>query len=545
MNSKMIKTFFPYKTPRQEQLTAVEFALNAFLENDKKFCIIEAGTGVGKSAVGLTLGRILNSKMSANDEYERGSYFLTTQKVLQAQYENDFGPPSGNMRSVHSSANYKCGWHKENDCRTSQQMLRTAKKSSGFFKHCTGKCGYKESKKLFLESNESVTNFPYFITESTYSGKITPRNFLVVDEAHNAESVLSKFVEVSVSQYFCERVVKCKWPDKITPAHFYKWINDVYYPKLQSQILYFEKRIEQLGLSGRVKDLASISLKYDMLSGHSNKLEMFLKDYSKDNWVMEKQESEKRGYIKVVYRAIDVSKFAEMYLFRMGKKVLLMSATILNADGFARSLGIDKNDYDAISIASPFPVKNRPVFEVNVGSMSAKMINETLPKLKNAVQAILDEHPDQKGIIHCHTYRIARYLKYNLKSRKYSNRLLVHDSHNRDETLRKHMTSKDPTVLLSPSMTEGVDLKGDLSRFQIICKVPYPYLGDPIIRKRMAKNSMWYPMKTAMGIVQSCGRSVRTSDDTAITYILDSDWNSFYQRNLDVFPEGFKETIVK
>ena len=94
-------------------------------------------------------------------------------------------------------------------------------------------------------------------------------------------------------------------------------------------------------------------------------------------------------------------------------------------------------------------------------------------------------------------------------------------------------------------MTEGVDLKGDLSRFQIICKVPYPYLGDPIIRKRMAKNSKWYPMKTAMSIVQSCGRSVRTSDDTAITYILDSDWINFYNRNKDVFPKGFKETIVK
>ena len=94
-------------------------------------------------------------------------------------------------------------------------------------------------------------------------------------------------------------------------------------------------------------------------------------------------------------------------------------------------------------------------------------------------------------------------------------------------------------------MTEGVDLKGELSRFQIICKVPYPYLGDQIIRKRMSKNKKWYPMKTAMSIVQAYGRSVRSSDDTAVTYILDSDWKNFYSRNKDVFPEGFKECIVK
>jgi len=541
MSNHNIEKFFPYKEPRPEQLTAIEFGLKTFLESDKKYCIIEAGTGVGKSAIGLTLGRILNNKMTSLDEmYAPGSYFLTTQKVLQRQYENDFGLPAGKMCSVYSSSNYKCGWHKANDCRTSAQMLKTTKKNSGFFKHCTQKCNYKNSKKNFLESMESVTNFPYFIMESTYSGKIKPRNFLVVDEAHNTESVLSNFVEVVISQYFCEKVVKCKWPSKLTPVAFFKWAKNVYYPKLQSQILHFEAMMDKLGIGSNIKDLAAISLKYDMLTGHSNKLDIFLKDFSTENWVMERQKTEKRGYEKIVYRAIDVSKFAESYLLRMGRKVLLMSATILNAEGFAKSLGIGKNDYSAISIPSPFPKENRPIFEAGIGSMSSKMIDNTLPKLKNAVKEIMKQHKNEKGIIHCHTYKIANYLKKNIRSK----RILIHNSQNRDEILRKHMTSKEPTVLLSPSMTEGVDLKGDLSRFQIICKVPYPYLGDPIIRKRMAKNSKWYPMKTAMNIVQAYGRSVRTINDRAVTYILDSDWKYFYQRNADVFPAGFDESII-
>ena len=117
--------------------------------------------------------------------------------------------------------------------------------------------------------------------------------------------------------------------------------------------------------------------------------------------------------------------------------------------------------------------------------MSASKINESLPKLKKAVEAILDEHKGEKGIIHCHTYRISRYLQYNIKSRKYRRRLIWHDATNREEKLREHIRSKEPTVLLSPSMTEGIDIKGDLSRFQIICKIPYPYLGDPIIKKRL------------------------------------------------------------
>ena len=536
-----MKNHFPFDVPRQEQTTAIEKALAAFLENDKKFFILEAGTGVGKSAVGLTLGRILNEKLSFNDTFAKGSYFLTTQRVLQEQYENDFGHPNGKMSSVYSSKNYPCEYHKKNDCRTSQQMLRTEEKSSRFFKKCSFDCLYKREKKLFLESPESVTNFPYFIMESTYSGKITPRNFLVVDEAHNTEAVLTKFVEVSVSQYFCEKVVKTKWPGKITPVAFYKWVRDVYNPKLQRQILYFEQQLESLGLKSRVKDLAAIALKYDMLKSHSNKLTLFLDDYSSENWVMEVSETEKRGYVRVTYRAIDVSKYAETYLFRMGRKVLLMSATILNADGFAKSLGIPKSDYDSISIPSPFPIENRPIIHADIGSFSAKVIDYTLPRAKDAVKAILAEHKGVKGVIHCHTYKIANYLKKELRSK----RILTHNSDNRDEILHKHITSKEPTVLLTPSMTEGVDLKDDASRFQIIVKVPYPYLGDPIIRKRMNKNEKWYPMQTAMTIVQAYGRSVRSMDDNAVTYILDSDWKRFYSQNKDVFPAGFHECLVK
>ena len=93
-------------------------------------------------------------------------------------------------------------------------------------------------------------------------------------------------------------------------------------------------------------------------------------------------------------------------------------------------------------------------------------------------------------------------------------------------------------------MSEGVDLKEDLSRFQILCKVPYPYLGDPIVKKRMNKFPDWYALKTAMTVVQSVGRSVRNSEDTAITYILDSDWKRFYRQNKDVFPAGFHECLV-
>ena len=173
MTSKFIK-YFPYEQIREKQSECITKAIESFEKDNKRFVIVEAGTGVGKSAIGLTIARYLNRNLSYEDGFTSGSYFLTTQKILQEQYENDFGGSKGDMCSLYSSSNYRCGYHKKNDCRTSQQMLRTEKRGSSFFKHCMSSCGYKLKKKQFIESAESVTNFPYFITESTFSGKLTP-----------------------------------------------------------------------------------------------------------------------------------------------------------------------------------------------------------------------------------------------------------------------------------------------------------------------------------------------------------------------------------
>ena len=216
-----------------------------------------------------------------------------------------------------------------------------------------------------------------------------------------------------------------------------------------------------------------------------------------------------------------------------------MSATILDKDAFCKSLGIPIDQASFISLPSPFPTKNRPIFFCPIGKMTQKEIDRSLPKLADAVKSIMNQHKNEKGIIHAHSYKIANYLKQNIRS----SRILIHDSTNRDEVLKKHLSSDKPTVLLSPSMTEGVDLQEESSRFQIVCKVPYPYLGDKLVKKRMNKWGWWYPLQTAKTIVQSVGRSIRSNEDFAVTYILDENWNYFYSRNKNIFPEDFRKCL--
>jgi len=539
------KKYFPYKTIRAQQQEAIEFTLNSLLESGKRFVIIEAGTGVGKSAIGVTASRYLSSNMqNTAGLFEDGSYFLTTQKILQEQYVKDFGGFSGPMKSIKSSTNYTCNYNKKTSCAEGLRALRTAEKGSRFWKACTFNCVYRNAKDGFIKSPEGVTNFPYFLAETQYAGKLTPRQVLVIDEAHNVAAELSKFIEITISNRFCKSFLSIDMPRSLTPAKYVKWVKETYIPVISGKLKHLESMLEKyVGLKEKIKsgEFASIAKKFEIMDKHVCKVKRFLDLYNSDNWVMNEIAADGRSDRKVEFKPIDVAPFANEMLYHLGEKVILMSATILDKDAFTECVGIPRDQCEFISLPSPFPIENRPVIYSGIGKMSSKSIDETLPKMVQAVKAILEQHKGEKGIIHCHSYKVANFIKRNVRS----TRLLIHNSENREAVLEKHIKAKKPTVLISPSMTEGVDLKGDLSRFQIICKVPYPYLGDKLVRKKMNKWKWWYPLQTAKTIVQATGRSVRSNEDTAVTYILDSDFEMFYNRNRSMFPKGFKDSLQK
>jgi Rad3-related DNA helicase len=534
------KKYFPYDEVRSQQEEAINFSIEKFLNDDKKYLIIEAGTGVGKSAIAYTVSKCLDEKLSDEDGSSKGTWFVTTQKVLQDQYVKDYS--SKGLKSIKSSSNYTCKFKRGNTCSDSFKELRAEEKGTKFWNACSFNCVYRKEKEAFLAASDSVTNYPYFLTEATYSGKISRRNLLVIDEAHNTETELSKFIEVAVTERFAKSTLKLSVPKDKTQFQTYNWIKDVYFPKLSSHRKHVKGMLEKYsGIKEKLKNFISLARQIELLDGHYEKFKRFLEIYDKENWVFDYEKGYGRKSDRIIFKPIDVSPYAEQIVFRLGRKILMMSATILDHKGFCESLGIPGDQVSFISLPSPFPVKNRPIFFCPIGKMSMSEIDKTLPKLSEGVKSILDQHKNEKGIIHAHSYKIANYLKGALKDK----RILVHDSSNRDLVLRKHLKSKDPTVLLTPSMTEGIDLVGETSRFQVICKVPYPYLGDKLVKKRMNRWRWWYPLQTAKTVVQSVGRSVRNNEDHAVTYILDSDWERFYDRNRDYFPDEFKECLVK
>jgi Rad3-related DNA helicase len=539
---------------RDEQRRAIEFALDAFMVQGKRFVILELGTGCGKSAVGVTIARYLAEhggqtfvELDGVKEETTGSYFLTTQKILQAQYMDDFGQDSGRnlMRSLKSANNYSCRFYSDMRCSDARRLLKQLKTQllgTPFQQCCTTSCPYTMDKQEFMAFSLGITNFSYFLAETMYAKQLQPRSLLVIDECHNIENELGKFVEVSFSERFAKQL-GVKSPKNNLTETVLAWIKGPYKKGVAKTKNELEKRLSSSFNASGTDGLGDLSKRFEALDKHLCKVNRFIETYDPGNWVMNVAQpsfGDAKSGKKYEFKPVDVAEYGHEHLYRFGSRVLLMSATVVDKETFCATSGIDPADCAFLHIASPFPVQNRPIHYLGVGSMSKANIESTLPKVIGVVKDLLELHANDKGIIHCVNYRIARQLVDAIKSP----RLIIHDSENREEMIEFHLSNTEPTVLVSPSMTEGVDLAGDASRFQILCKIPFPYLGDQVIQMRKARRPEWYPAATVRSIIQAFGRSIRNETDHAVSYILDSDWERFYGRNSAMFPPEFTEALT-
>ena len=75
---QLIDKHFPFSKIRPQQKVAIEFILNELLTNKKRFVILEAGTGIGKSAIAVTVSRIIQEILPTTENYKRSLLFNYT-----------------------------------------------------------------------------------------------------------------------------------------------------------------------------------------------------------------------------------------------------------------------------------------------------------------------------------------------------------------------------------------------------------------------------------------------------------------------------------
>lgn len=176
-------------------------------------------------------------------------------------------------------------------------------------------------------------------------------------------------------------------------------------------------------------------------------------------------------------------------------------------------------------------------------NMGMKYKEKNLPLISDAIYKVCLAQSKNKGIIHTHTYSNAKYIYDNAPVSLKCRMLLYSDSKDKHHILEQHINSKIPTILIGPTLSEGVDMPGDLCRFLIIMKMPYPYLGDDLVKAKIKLFPYWYNFTTAKTIIQSIGRGNRYKDDWCKTYILDSAFIKFYNENKWMFPTEIQNRI--
>lgn len=161
-----------------------------------------------------------------------------------------------------------------------------------------------------------------------------------------------------------------------------------------------------------------------------------------------------------------------------------------------------------------------------------------------AVDLIISRY-NGRGLIHTGNYATSLYIAQHTR---YGDRVMYHDSENRLPMLERFKSQgSERKVLLSPSMTEGVDLPYELCVFQIIAKMPFANIGDPLWQARFSNNTErgWYAYNgdAISAVVQACGRGMRAPDDYCDTYILDRAFSKLKAENHYRFPAFFTEAL--
>lgn len=542
----IINSFPEGFNPNSQQVKLLRNIDQAF-EDGYKFVVCSAPTGSGKSFISKTLGnqskscsKTFTSAVDTYNIFKRtqtggyqcediveeevpfGAFALTITKALQDQYKDLFNETD----VLKGKSNYQCSYDENYTADTAPcLMVKTIKESCWSKKSCP----YYEARNKAVLSNFATLNYNMFFALPSH---VKRKQYIICDEASELEDQIVK--EFSCQLNF-ELLKKSEIVIKPLPGD-----ND--YGKIGRWLSMLLADIEE-----RIEDLKEIVSKAD------NKASLFITDRKIELIILLNIQSKIKTLIDtwhdseyIIERLVTGVNFTPLkvdklssHIFDYADKVVLMSATIIDPPSFCKTLGITKFKY--VEADSTFDANKAPIYTTTKIKLNYANLKANLPKIARQIKDLCDHHKEEKGVIHTQTNTITNYLRDTLGD----NRILYREPGVRNESiLEMHQMSKTPTILASPSMSHGVDLKGDLARFQIIIKAPYLPTTDKRVEKMMKIDSNWYINKMLSAFIQSCGRGVRSKKDYCTTYVLDAAIIEAIIKNKHKIPKYFLERFM-
>lgn len=544
------KDLLKYK-PRKEQKEALSFIDSEYQKNKmNKFFLLNLPVGSGKSHLALMIADWYKKNVNKMARVD----IITNSKILQDQYANTYE----SISDLKGKENYECETY-ACSCAQGSEFNRLNKTS------CES-CPYSYARESYQSGGISLTNFYLYILYAIYNPKLMESRdarVLIVDEAHEFDDVMSDFITIKITETSLKKYKFSSEYDLIKRLKAVKSISDYveFLKHYNTEIISTmdsmsngmssaprnvtedkrDLKISKL-LKTKNSDVKMMQLVTD-LKQQQSKIDVFLTEYkaNPNNWVLESSYNEKLRQKELSLEPIWAYDYLDKYVFSHYDMVFLMSGTILDKNLFCQLNGLDVSKAVYYSISSPFPLRNRMIYYMPVGKMSYKSKEETFKRYIPYIKKLLDKYKNKKGIIHTNSFELANWIKDSIKDP----RLIFHDSSNKDEMLRLHIESEEPTVIVSPSMDTGVSFDDDSARFQIIAKVPYPSLASQKNKMRQSNNPDWYSWKTVSGFIQMTGRAVRSDMDYADTIVIDGGFGDVMKHSSHFLPDWIQNAIKK
>lgn len=528
-------------TPSKLQIDVINKIDRAFSAG-KKFVICCAPTGSGKSFISKTLANTSDQPTEAfeqlirsydaykvdfdgNYSYEQecknepsfGAFALTITKSLQDQYQELFTGTD----SLKGKTNYVCDVDKNYDTELAPCTFAPMLRDTCWAEN---RCPYYNARNEALLSQFAVLNYKMFLS---LPGHVKRKNYLICDEASELEDELIRQFSAEINYEKLDSYgISCEKLATDSRDRAFGWMNTLI-DNISSELSNFlSKANKKQNLLSQVE-----KIKYHFLKNVHRSLTVIQSHWHECEFIID---IDAKRAIFTPLHANTLSK----YIFNHGEKIVLMSATIIDHKHFAKSLGI--TDYEYIEVESTFDSNKSPIYISSKYKPSYNTLQNMLPGICEQIKLITEHHKNDKGLIHTHTNAITSFIKERLKDDRY----LCRDTNNTNEDILKlHTESADPTVLVSPSLVYGIDLKDNLARFQIIVKLPFLPLSSKRIKKLFESDKDWYENKMLNAVVQAAGRATRNKDDFSSTYILDGNFINVVKRARSKLPKHFIDRI--
>lgn len=555
-NYFLIGKFKGFRENQREYLNKIKNSL----EKGVEVVIIEGPTGFGKSPINMALGR-----------YFAPSFYISPQVKLINQLDRDFGPKEkaidggyGDVMSLLGRKNYKC---RESGKKSHKCPIYLDKDE-----YCSGyaACTYWRQKRAVINSRVAILTFAMF-TINDYLLKswrkyldmhpnniercwaFERRNLLIVDECHDLEN--------QIASLFCGfNISPLSFGFKENEKNMEIWNGiKILIPKSKDIIKYipFIEKIretcENLIFDCKRKD------QEEKLEKMIIKIDYLLEELDEGlNWVVDKKDlsikiwtknkAKKNEDFSYHFKPIRIDRFLLKKLWSQTRQIVLSSATIPyrnNIQKWLERIGLKGKSFEIFRVPMTFPKENREIIMSTIGGkMTYKKEQKNWERNVSIVKDIISNHINERGVIHVVRYERGSRLYEELK-KEFS--VFLHDKEKVSGDIIEEWIASKKKVLISPAITDGVDLRDDLCRYQILYKVPYPSKKDSRVCYIVDKEGdwEWYYEETIKTIVQMYGRAVRSKTDHAKFYIVDGSFSLLYKYNKHLFPSWFSEAIKK